>query len=80
MNRINLLTCCWHACNRAWQFRFDWYFKSRSALEIQKRCDALVKLVERENEELRKQEEPEETPNAKQLGFGSVVDAELMEE
>jgi SWI/SNF-related matrix-associated actin-dependent regulator of chromatin subfamily A member 5 len=39
---------------RAWQFRFDWYFKSRSALEIQKRCDFLVKIVEKENEDIRK--------------------------
>jgi SWI/SNF-related matrix-associated actin-dependent regulator of chromatin subfamily A member 5 len=44
---------------RAWQFRFDWYFKSRSAVEIQKRCEAIVKVVERENEELRKKEEEE---------------------
>jgi len=35
---------------RAWQFRFDWYFKSRTAQEIQKRCDVLVKIVEKENE------------------------------
>lgn len=39
---------------RAWQFRFDWYFKSRNALEIQKRCDLLVKLIEKENEDIRK--------------------------
>lgn len=45
---------------RAWQFRFDWYFKSRSAQDIQKRCDLVVKIVERENEELRKKEEEEE--------------------
>jgi SWI/SNF-related matrix-associated actin-dependent regulator of chromatin subfamily A member 5 len=44
---------------RAWQFRFDWFFKSRSAPEIQKRCDMLVKLVERENEEVRKTEAEE---------------------
>ena len=44
---------------RAWQFRFDWYFKSRPAQEIQKRCDLLVKIVERENEEYRKKEEQE---------------------
>jgi SWI/SNF-related matrix-associated actin-dependent regulator of chromatin subfamily A member 5 len=44
---------------RAWQFRFDWFFKSRSAQEIQKRCDLLVKVVERENEDLRKKEEEE---------------------
>jgi SWI/SNF-related matrix-associated actin-dependent regulator of chromatin subfamily A member 5 len=44
---------------RAWQFRFDWFFKSRSAREIQKRCDLLVRVLERENEELRKKEEEE---------------------
>lgn len=44
---------------RAWQFRFDWYFKSRSAQEIQKRCDAIVKFVEKENEEFKKIEEAE---------------------
>ena len=42
---------------RCWQFRFDWYFKSRSAQEIQKRCETLVKIIERENEEVRKKEE-----------------------
>jgi len=45
---------------RCWQFRFDWYFKSRNAQEIQKRCDTLVKIIERENEEVRKKEEEEE--------------------
>jgi len=45
---------------RAWQFRFDWYFKSRNAQEIQKRCDVLVKIVERENEEVRKKEQEKE--------------------
>lgn len=41
---------------RAWQFRFDWYFKSRSSQEIQKRCDALIRVIERENEEMREKE------------------------
>jgi len=45
---------------RAWQFRFDWYFKSRSAQEIQKRCDTVVKIIEKENEEIRKKESEEE--------------------
>lgn len=45
---------------RAWQFRFDWYFKSRSAFEIQKRCDLLVKIVEREIDEYKKKEKEEE--------------------
>ena len=42
---------------RCWQFRFDWYFKSRNAQEIQKRCESLVKIIERDNEEVRKKEE-----------------------
>jgi SWI/SNF-related matrix-associated actin-dependent regulator of chromatin subfamily A member 5 len=46
---------------RAWQFRFDWYFKSRTAADIQKRCDILVKIVEREIEDLHKKEAMEET-------------------
>lgn len=33
---------------RAWQFRFNWFFKSRSAAELQKRCDFLLKVVEAE--------------------------------
>lgn len=33
---------------RAWQFRFNWFFKSRSPQEIQKRCDSLIRVVERE--------------------------------
>ena len=45
---------------RAWQFRFNWYFKSRSAQDLQKRCDILVKVIEKENEEARKKEEEEE--------------------
>jgi SWI/SNF-related matrix-associated actin-dependent regulator of chromatin subfamily A member 5 len=36
---------------RAWQFRFNWFFKSRSPEEIQKRCDVLVRVVEREVQE-----------------------------
>jgi len=40
---------------RAWQFRFDWYFKSRSAHEIQKRCDVIVKIIEKENDDIRQE-------------------------
>jgi SWI/SNF-related matrix-associated actin-dependent regulator of chromatin subfamily A member 5 len=41
---------------RAWQFRLDWYFKSRSTAEIQKRCDLLVRLIEKENSDFIKKE------------------------
>lgn len=42
---------------RAWQFRFDWFFKSRNGAEIQRRCDMVIKVIERENEEILKKEE-----------------------
>jgi SWI/SNF-related matrix-associated actin-dependent regulator of chromatin subfamily A member 5 len=60
---------------RAWQFRFDWFFKSRSAQEIQKRCDTLVKIVERENEEVRKKDE-EEAQNAANTNIGQAATSE----
>lgn len=42
---------------RAWQFRFNWYFKSRSPQEIQKRCDVLIRVIEKEIQEWREKEE-----------------------
>lgn len=53
---------------RTWQFRFDWYFKSRSAAEIQKRCDTLVRMIDRENEELEQKEETELKTQAESNG------------
>ena len=41
---------------RAWQFRFDWYFKSQSAADIQKRCDVLIRVIERENAAMREKD------------------------
>eukprot|EP00940_MAST-03C_sp_MAST-3C-sp2_P002813 g2813.t1 len=35
----------------AWQFRFDWWIKSRNNAEIQRRIDSLVRIIERENRE-----------------------------
>jgi SWI/SNF-related matrix-associated actin-dependent regulator of chromatin subfamily A member 5 len=45
---------------RAPQFRFDWYFKSRNSQEIQKRCEFIVRLLEKELEEIKKKEEADE--------------------
>ncbi len=39
---------------RSWRFRFDWFFKSRNAFDLQRRADTLIRLVEKENEELEK--------------------------
>lgn len=35
-----------------YRFSFDWFFKSRTSLELAKRGDFLIKLIEKENEEL----------------------------
>lgn len=35
----------------SWRFRFDWFFKSRTPVELQRRCDTLIRLIEKENEE-----------------------------
>lgn len=32
-------------------FRFDWFVKSRTTQELARRCDTLIQLVERENQE-----------------------------
>lgn len=31
-----------------WNFRFDWFVNSRTTIELQKRCDYLLKLIEKE--------------------------------
>ena len=33
---------------RAWQFRFDWFLKSRSTSDLNRRCDSLMRIIERE--------------------------------
>jgi len=32
----------------SWRFRFDWFLKSRTAAELQRRCDTLVRAIEKE--------------------------------
>lgn len=36
--------------------RFDWFLKSRTALELQRRCNTLITLIERENQEIEEKE------------------------
>jgi len=45
---------------RAWQFRFDWFFKSRSPAELRRRVEVLIRVVEKENEEIAEQEKEAE--------------------
>uniref|UniRef100_U5EY61 Putative chromatin remodeling complex swi/snf component swi2 n=1 Tax=Corethrella appendiculata TaxID=1370023 RepID=U5EY61_9DIPT len=44
------------AVRSAPQFRFDWFLKSRTAMELQRRCNTLITLIERENQELEEKE------------------------
>lgn len=37
---------------RSWRFRFDWLIKSRSAVELKRRVDVLLRAIEREHAEL----------------------------
>lgn len=37
---------------KAWQFRFNWWFKSRTPVELKRRVDVLIRLIEKENEEI----------------------------
>jgi SWI/SNF-related matrix-associated actin-dependent regulator of chromatin subfamily A member 5 len=49
---------------RAWQFRFNWWFKSRSTPDIQKRCEFLVRAIEKEIEDRHKLEDDERKPTS----------------
>merc|ERR1739838_354455 len=47
------------AVRKAPQFRFDWFIKSRTAMELQRRCNTLITLIERENTEIEEKEKAE---------------------
>ena len=65
---------------RAWQFRFDWYFKSRSAQEIQKRCDVIVKIIEKENDDIREEiRKKKEQERAQQLAQSQPAEADQVQ-
>ena len=48
-----------------WRFRFDWYIKSRTPQELARRCETLIRLIEKENEE-----DEERTAAKKKAGGG----------
>jgi hypothetical protein len=41
---------------KSWQFRFDYFFKSRSAAELQRRGETLMRFIEKENQEIEEEE------------------------
>ncbi|XP_067626571.1 chromatin-remodeling complex ATPase chain Iswi [Eurosta solidaginis] len=54
------------------EFRFDWFIKSRTALELQRRCNTLITLIERENLELEEKERQEKKKKATKNSTGGA--------
>ncbi|UYV62642.1 SMARCA5 [Cordylochernes scorpioides] len=60
------------AIRQAPQFRFDWFIKSRTASELQRRCNTLITLIERENQELEEKEKAEKKKRGPKPSFAKV--------
>jgi len=41
---------------KSWQFRFDYFLKSRTPAELMRRCDTLMRLIEKENQDIEEKE------------------------
>ncbi|KAF5332495.1 hypothetical protein D9611_005470 [Ephemerocybe angulata] len=54
-------------------FRFDWFFKSRSTQELQRRCNTLLSMIEKEAEQARAEEAKSKGPTkGKKRGIEAV--------
>ena len=56
---------------KAWEFRFDWFIKSRLPNELNRRVDTLVRLIEKELQDLDDRERDggrKKVPNYKTRG------------
>ncbi|XP_065886497.1 SWI/SNF-related matrix-associated actin-dependent regulator of chromatin subfamily A member 5-like [Dysidea avara] len=62
-----------NAVRNAPQFRFDWFIKSRTALEIQRRCNTLIGLVEKEVQEMEEKERQEKRKRGPKLKIHSTT-------
>merc|ERR1719297_42082 len=45
------------------QFRFDWFIKSRTAMELQRRCNTLIMLIEKDMNEIEEREKLDRKKN-----------------
>ena len=54
-------------------FRFDWFIKSRTAMELQRRCNTLITLIERENSEIEEKEKAEKKQSKKSKSAAAEV-------
>merc|ERR1712192_307093 len=55
LNKENVYDDLRAAVVAAPQFRFDWFIKSRTALELQRRCNSLITCIEKEMNDLEDQ-------------------------
>ncbi|KAJ6627766.1 Chromatin-remodeling complex ATPase chain Iswi [Pseudolycoriella hygida] len=55
------------------QFRFDWFLKSRTALELQRRCNTLITLIERENLEIEEKDRLDKKKKPSKSNTASVL-------
>ncbi|KAJ2912122.1 hypothetical protein MD484_g8283, partial [Candolleomyces efflorescens] len=53
-------------------FRFDWFFKSRSPQELQRRCNTLLSMIEKEVEQNKVEEVKSKGPKGKKRGIEAV--------
>ncbi|KAK9820501.1 hypothetical protein WJX72_011031 [[Myrmecia] bisecta] len=60
---------------KCWRFRFDWFFKSRTPQELMRRCDTLIRLVEKENEEVEAAEREERKKTSKGKAASRATDS-----
>lgn len=67
--RFNIHKLSFHLNRSSPQFRFDWFLKSRKAAELQRRCNTLIMLIERENQELEEKERLEKKKKSAKENF-----------
>ncbi|RDB30756.1 ISWI chromatin-remodeling complex ATPase ISW2 [Hypsizygus marmoreus] len=60
-------------------FRFDWFFKSRSPQELQRRCNTLLSMIEKEAEAKQQEELKAKGAKGKKRGIDEVHKAEKKE-
>ena len=58
-------------------FRFDWFFKSRSPQELQRRCNTLLGMIEKEAEQQQAQEVKTKGTKGKKRGLDEIKAEEL---
>ncbi|KAL1950912.1 hypothetical protein VTO73DRAFT_61 [Trametes versicolor] len=57
-------------------FRFDWFFKSRSPQELQRRCNTLLGMIEKEQEGRQAEEVKTKGTKGKKRGIEAIQEAE----